>query len=76
MLINRVFYYVPKLGHKYDGKEGKSMIKIVELEDGTFRITIHEETEIATYDEITRFQKIDNDPEILEKENGYRYFRE
>ena len=52
------------------------MIRIVELEDGTFRITIHEETEIATYDEITRFQKIDNDPEILEKENGYRYFRE
>lgn len=49
------------------------MLRLVELEDGTFRLEIRLEIDgIATYHEVSRFEKLYVDDTIPEKSGGYR----
>lgn len=48
------------------------MVRFVELEDGTYRLTVVRETDHVKYKEVSRFVKVKNDPKIPEKEKGYK----
>lgn len=47
------------------------MLRIVELEDGTFRLEIILDTGLVKYHEVTRFEKLPI-ADIPEKSDGYR----
>ena len=47
------------------------MLRIVELEDGTFRLEIILDTGLVKYHEVTRFEKLPLS-DISEKSGGYR----
>lgn len=49
------------------------MLRLVELEDGTFRLTIDIENEPVEYHEVSTFEKVENRPEVSEKEHGYKF---
>ena len=48
------------------------MLRIVELEDGTFRLEIILDTGLVKYHEVTRFERLPIDADIPEKSGGYR----
>ena len=49
------------------------MIRFTELVDGTYRLTVSVDTESVRYVEESRFEKIENDSSIPEKDGGYRF---
>ena len=53
-------------------EEGFVMIRLVELADGTFRITIEIVESPLRYKEEFRFNKIEDDETIPEKDGGFR----
>lgn len=49
------------------------MLRFVELSDGSFRLTYVNDTITGIkFDYVGRFQPIENDPSIPEKEDGFR----